>query len=68
MLSTTSQKYDIPTKLRVSTHIAVVPRTMWYVAENREVQDRNIGVPPVCKYASYRTLGNTLLHHTLKRQ
>ena len=28
----------------------------WYVAENKEVPDRNIGVPPVRKYANYRTL------------
>jgi hypothetical protein len=26
------------------------------VAENKEVPDRNIGVPPVRKYAKYRTL------------
>jgi hypothetical protein len=29
---------------------------MWYVAENKEVPDSNIGVPPVRKYANYRTL------------
>jgi hypothetical protein len=28
----------------------------WYVAENKEVPDCNIGVPPVRKYASYHTL------------
>jgi hypothetical protein len=27
-----------------------------YMAENREVPNRNIGVPPVRKYANYRTL------------
>jgi hypothetical protein len=29
-----------------------------YVVENKEVPDRNIGVPPVRKYAIYRTLGH----------
>ena len=28
----------------------------WYLTENKEVPDRNIGVPPVHKYAIYRTL------------
>jgi hypothetical protein len=28
----------------------------WYVAENKEVPDSNIGVPPVRKCANYRTL------------
>jgi hypothetical protein len=31
-------------------------RPTWYVAENKEVPDNNIGVPPVRKYANYRTL------------
>jgi hypothetical protein len=39
---------------KISTQIARVPRT--YVVENKEVPDSNIGVPPVCKYANYRTL------------
>jgi hypothetical protein len=30
------------------------------VAENQEVPDSNIGVPPVRKYANYRTLGCAL--------
>jgi hypothetical protein len=38
---------------KVSTQIARVPRT--YVVENKEVPDSNIGVPPVRKYANYRT-------------
>jgi hypothetical protein len=42
---------------KISTQIARVPRT-WYVAENKEVPDSNIGVPPVRKYANYRTLPN----------
>ena len=33
----------------VSTHIATVHVPMWYLAENKEVPDRNIGVPPVPK-------------------
>jgi hypothetical protein len=28
----------------------------WYVAENKEVLGRNIGLPPACKYANYRTV------------
>jgi hypothetical protein len=38
------------------------------VAENKEVPDSNIGVPPVRKYANYRTLhGNqTLVIETLR--
>jgi hypothetical protein len=39
---------------KVSTQIVRVPRT--YVTENKEVPDRNIGVPPVRKYANYRIL------------
>ena len=39
---------------KISTQIARVPHT--YVAENKEVPDSNIGVPPVRKYANYRTL------------
>jgi hypothetical protein len=30
----------------------------WYSIENKEIPDRNIGVPPVRKYANYRTLSN----------
>jgi hypothetical protein len=42
---------------KISTQIARVPRTYtWYVAENKEVPDSNIGVPLVRKYANYRTL------------
>jgi hypothetical protein len=42
---------------KVSTQIARVPYTYtWYLTENKEVPDRNIGVPPVHKYAIYRTL------------
>ena len=41
---------------KISTQIARVPRT--YVAENKEVPDSNIGVPPVRKYANYRTLSH----------
>jgi hypothetical protein len=42
---------------KLSTQIARVPRTyVVYVAENKEVPDSNIGVPPVRKYANYRTL------------
>jgi hypothetical protein len=49
---------------KVSTQIARVPRTVptWYVAENKEVPDRNIGVPPVRKYANYPTLLKILIH------
>jgi hypothetical protein len=36
---------------KVSTQIARVPRT--YVVEKKGVPDRNIGVPPVRKYANY---------------
>ena len=40
--------------------IARVPHTYylraWYLTENKEVPDRNIGVPPVRKYANYRTM------------
>jgi hypothetical protein len=35
----------------------------WYVAENKEVPDSNIGIPPVRKYANYRTLHNYYHHH-----
>jgi hypothetical protein len=38
----------------LSTQIARVPCT--YVVENKDVPDRNICVPPVRKYANYRTL------------
>ena len=44
---------------KVSTQVARVPRigpTVLYVAENKEIPDRNIGVPQVRKYANYRTL------------
>jgi hypothetical protein len=44
---------------KVSTQIARVPHTYVvraYMAENKEVPDSNIGVPPVRKYANYRTL------------
>jgi hypothetical protein len=42
---------------KVSTQIARAPRTyVVHAAENKEVPDRNIGVPPVRKYANYRTL------------
>jgi hypothetical protein len=41
---------------KVSTQIARVLRTYGYLAENKEIPDRNIGVPPVHKYANYRTL------------
>jgi hypothetical protein len=43
---------------KVSTQIARVARTYstWYLAANKEVADRNIGIPPVRKYANYRTL------------
>ena len=34
---------------------------MVYLAENKEVPDRNIDVPPVRKYANYRTLSVRLL-------
>jgi hypothetical protein len=40
----------------VSTQIARYPHTYihaWYLVENKEVPDRNIGVPPVRKYAIY---------------
>jgi hypothetical protein len=30
------------------------------VAENKEVPDSNIGVPPARKYANYRTLDNAV--------
>jgi hypothetical protein len=39
-------KYAGSKEFRVST---------WYVAEDKEVPDSNIGVPPVRKYANYRT-------------
>jgi hypothetical protein len=42
---------------KVSTQIARVPRTYVVLGWNQnEVPDRNIGVPPVHKYANYRTL------------
>ena len=51
-----------------STQIISVPRTCvrWYVAENKEVPDRNIGIIPlVRKYANYRTLHIVKFpHHT----
>jgi hypothetical protein len=40
----------------VSTQIARYPHTYihaWYLVENKEVPDRNIGVPPLRKYAIY---------------
>jgi hypothetical protein len=40
----------------LSTQTATVPRTYVLLAENEEVPDRIIGVPPVRKYAIYRTL------------
>ena len=33
-----------------------VQRTYLYLAENKEVPDRDTDVPPVRKYANYRTL------------
>ena len=44
----------------VSAQIARVSRT--YMVENKGVSDRNIGVPPVRKYANYRTLLSLSLH------
>jgi hypothetical protein len=35
------------------------------VAENKEVPDSNIGVPPVRKYANYRTLDRTSRENNL---
>ena len=43
-------------QLNVSTQIARVRVPTWYVAENK-VSDHDIGVPPLRKYANYRTLG-----------
>ena len=46
----TSKKFRVPT---------------WYVPENKGVPDRNIGVPPVRKYANYRTLRGEFCGQTL---
>ena len=33
----------------------------WYVTENKEVSDRNIGVALVRKYANFRTLACSII-------
>jgi hypothetical protein len=37
---------------------------MWYLVKNKEVPDRNIGVPMVRNYANYRTLSNFVYRDT----
>jgi hypothetical protein len=44
-LSMQMEEYHVPT---------------WYMSEKTELPDRNIGVPPVRKYAIYRTLSDVV--------
>jgi hypothetical protein len=36
--------------------VGILHTRTWYLAENKEITDRNIGVPLVRKYMNYRTL------------
>ena len=64
MLPAKNKYADSKSSAYLRTYLRVPPTctytwylpTRTYVAENKEVPDSNIGVPPVRKYANYRSL------------